>query len=205
MVTDLIDILANFVVHVIHILGYPGIAVLMTLEACGIPIPSEVIMPFSGFLVADGTLVFWLVVAAGLAGDLLGATLAYFIGKSGGRPVLEKYGKYVLISKHDLDLADRWFKKYGELTTFFGRILPIVRTYISFPAGIAKMEIEKFILFTFLGALPWILALTYAGVKLGTSWELIRAKMHNFDLVIGILIVLLIAIYIWRHIKNNSK
>jgi len=131
--------------------------------------------------------------------------LAYWIGYIGGRPLIEKYGKYVLISKHDLDLADRWFKNYGNATTFFGRVLPIVRTYISFPAGIAKMDIKKFSLYTFLGALPWCAALTYAGVKMGDNWDLIRTKLHNFDLLMAVIIVLLVVLYVWRHIKHSKS
>ncbi len=204
MVTQIIDLLAGFVISTIDLLGYGGIFVLMLLESCGIPMPSEVIMPFSGFLVADGRLSFWLIVVAGAFGNLAGSLLAYWIGYKGGRPLIEKYGKYILISKHDLDLADRWFNKFGNATVFFGRVLPVVRTYISFPAGVAGMDIKKFSLYTFLGALPWCYVLTYAGVKMGSNWQLIREKLHNFDLVIIILIVFLIAGYIWRHTKNRQ-
>ncbi|MFA5927061.1 MAG: DedA family protein [Patescibacteria group bacterium] len=203
MVTDIIDILANFVVSTIDMIGYGGIFILMLVESAGIPMPSEVIMPFSGFLVADGKMGFWAVTLLGTVGNLVGSLLAYWIGAKGGRPLIEKYGKYILISKHDLDLADRWFRDYGSATTFFGRVLPIVRTYISFPAGIAGMNIWKFSFYTFLGALPWCAALTYAGIKMGNNWELIREKLHNFDLAIGITIVACIVLYVWRHIKHT--
>lgn len=199
MVTTIIDILANFVINTISLLGYSGIFLLMLVESAGIPMPSEVIMPFSGFLVVDGRLNFWAIVFLGAFGNLVGSLLAYWIGFAGGRPLIEKYGKYILISKHDLNLADRWFTKYGNATVFFGRMLPIIRTYISFPAGIAKMELKKFSIYTFLGALPWCYLLTFAGVKMGTNWELIRQKLHNFDLVIAILIVLFVIMYLWRH------
>lgn len=162
-------------------------------------------MPFSGFLVADGAMNFWIVVFLGTLGNLGGSLLAYWIGWRGGRPLIEKYGKYILISKHDLDLADHWFTKYGNLTTFVGRLLPIIRTYISFPAGISKMNIVKFSIYTFFGALPWCIALTYAGVRMGENWELIRAKMHNFDTAILVLLILLIAWYIFRHIRNSRR
>lgn len=197
--------LANFVVNTIHVLGYPGVFFLMLVESCGIPMPSEVIMPFSGFLVADGVMNFWAVVLLGTVGNLVGSLLAYWIGWKGGRPLIEKYGKYILISKHDLDLADHWFTKYGDLTTFIGRILPVVRTYISFPAGISKMNITRFSIYTFLGALPWCIALTYSGVKMGENWEMIRAKLHNFDMAIFIILILLIALYIYRHIRNTKN
>lgn len=205
MITAIIDFLANVVVKTIDILGYPGIFLLMLLESCGIPMPSEVIMPFSGFLVEDGKLNFWLVVLMGAFGNLIGSLLAYWIGKKGGRPLIEKYGRYILISKYDLDLADKWFKRFGQWTVFFGRLLPIIRTYISFPAGIAKMTLGKFSLFTFLGALPWCVLFTWLGVKMGSNWELIREKLHNFDLAILILVILLIALYVYRHVRNNKK
>ncbi|MFA6296573.1 MAG: DedA family protein [Patescibacteria group bacterium] len=205
MITTLIDILANFVVKVIDILGYPGIFLLMLAESCGIPMPSEVIMPFSGFLVADGKLNFWLVVFIGAFGNLIGSLLAYWIGIKGGRPFIEKYGKFILISHHDLDLADSWFKRFGQWTVFFGRLLPVIRTYISFPAGIAEMNIAKFSLFTFLGAFPWCVLFTWLGVKMGNNWELIREKLHNFDMAILILVIVLIGLYIYRHIRNHRK
>ena len=204
MITNLIDILAQFVVHTIGILGYPGIFLLMLAESCGIPMPSEVIMPFSGFLVADGRMTLWAIVAAGTIGNLTGSLLAYWIAFKGGRPLIEKYGKYILISKHDLDLADRWFKNYGDWTVFFGRLLPVVRTYISFPAGIAKMDIKRFALYTTLGALPWTLLFGWLGVKMGANWEAIRIKLHNFDTAMLILVILLIVLYVWRHLRHRN-
>ena len=205
MITNIIDFLAKTVVSVIGFVGYSGIFFLMLLESCGIPMPSEVIMPFSGFLVADGKLNFWLVVLIGTLGNLVGSWLAYWIGLKGGRLLIEKYGRYILISKHDLDTADRWFDKRGDLTVFIGRLLPIVRTYISFPAGIAKMDFKKFSLYTFLGALPWVTLFAWLGVKMGNNWELICAKLHNFDLLFGFLIIALIIFYVWRHIKRSKK
>jgi membrane protein DedA with SNARE-associated domain len=205
MITDFINLLAILVISVIGFSGYIGILVLMLLESCGIPMPSEVIMPFSGFLVADGKLLFWFVVLAGTLGNLLGSWLAYWIGFRGGRPLIEKYGKYILISKHDLDLADTWFKKYGEWTVFFGRLLPVIRTYISFPAGISRMNFKTFSFYTFLGALPWTILFAWLGVKMGTNWELIREKLHNFDLVIGLIVLLVVLCYIWRHLKVKDQ
>lgn len=203
MITNLIDFLAQTVVHVIGFSGYLGIFFLMILESCGIPMPSEVIMPFSGFLVADGRMLFWLVVLAGTLGNVVGSLLAYWIGYKGGRPLIEKYGKYILISKHDLDLADRWFKKYGSSTVFFGRLLPVVRTYISFPAGISKMNLKTFTFYTFLGALPWTALFAWLGIKMGSNWELIRQKLHNFDLVMAVILFILIALYVLRHLKHT--
>jgi len=205
MITTLIDILAECVTKTIDYLGYGGIFGLMMLESCGIPMPSEVIMPFSGFLAADGKMLFWLIVLAGTLGNLVGSWLAYWIGIKGGRPLIEKYGKYILISKHDLDLADRWFNKYGDWAVFFGRLLPVVRTYISFPAGIAEMNFKRFTIFTFLGALPWTALFAWFGVKMGSNWELIREKLHNFDMAMLIVVILLVGLYIFRHIHLSKK
>lgn len=205
MITNIIDILAQMVVSIIDATGYFGVFGLMLVESCGIPMPSEVIMPFSGFLVADGKMNFWILSLIGAFGNLVGSLLAYWIGAKGGRPLIEKYGKYILISKHDLDLADRWFTKYGNLTVFFGRLLPVVRTYISFPAGIAKMNLTKFSIYTFLGALPWTALFAWFGVKMGANWEAIREKLHNFDLSIMILVILLVAWYVIRHVKLSKK
>lgn len=205
MITTIVDFLANIVIAVIGFIGYPGVFFLMLVESCGIPMPSEVIMPFSGFLVSEGKMNLWLVAFLGALGNLAGSLLAYYIGLKGGRPFAEKYGKYVLISKHDLDLADTWFKRKGEWTVFLGRLLPVIRTYISFPAGIAKMDLKKFSVYTFLGALPWCFLFAWLGVKMGENWELIRAKLHKFDLTILVIVILLVALYIYRHLKNRGK
>jgi len=203
MISTIIDILAQFVINTIDLLGYSGIFLLMALESCGIPMPSEVIMPFSGFLVSDGKLSFWVVVIMGTIGNLGGSLLAYWLGLKGGRPLIEKYGRYILISKHDLDMAHRWFTNYGELTVFFGRLLPVIRTYISFPAGIAQMNIKKFSIYTTLGALPWCILFAWLGIKMGNNWELVRAKLHDFDMTIAVLVVIAVALYIRRHLKHR--
>ena len=203
MFTLIIDILADVVVGTIDVLGYPGVFFLMLAESCGIPMPSEIIMPFSGFLVAEGKMNFWAVSFVGAFANLAGSLIAYWIGLKGGRALIEKWGKYILISKHDLDLADRWFLKFGNWTDFFGRLLPVVRTYISFPAGVAKMEIKRFSLYTFAGALPWSILFTWLGVKMGDNWEQIREKLHNFNLAIVVLIAIGIIWYVWRHIKHR--
>jgi membrane protein DedA with SNARE-associated domain len=205
MITDLIAILAQIVIYIISHTGYGGIFLLMLVESCGIPMPSEVIMPFSGFLVASGQLNFWFVAIIGALGNLAGSWLAYWIGAKGGRPLIEKYGKYILISRHDLDLADKWFSKYGDWTVFFGRLLPVIRTYISFPAGIAKMDFFKFSLYTFLGALPWCFLFTWLGVKMGAHWDAIQKTLHNFDMLMLILVIAAIVWYVWRHLKHRNK
>lgn len=203
MITAIIDVLAQWVIAIIGFLSYGGVFVLMLVESCGVPMPSEVIMPFSGFLVAKGELNFWLVVVIGAVGNLVGSWLAYFIGYKGGRPLIEKYGKYILISHHDLDLADRWFAKFGDWMVFIGRLLPVVRTYISFPAGIAKMNLKRFSIYTLVGALLWSALFAWLGVKMGDNWELIRQKLHDFDMAILVLILLSIGVYVWRHVRKN--
>lgn len=205
MITEIINLLANTVVWIIGLTGYSGVFFLMLVESCGIPMPSEVIMPFSGFLVVSGKLGFWQIVIIGALGNLAGSWLAYWLGKKGGRPLIEKYGKYFLIHKRDLDLADRWFLKYGELTVFFGRLLPVIRTYISFPAGIAKMNFKKFSFYTFAGAFPWCLLFAWLGVKMGNNWELIREKLHKFDVAMAVAVVVLVALYIYRHVKHRHS
>ena len=205
MLTNLLDILMNLTVQIIDAIGYGGIGFLMLLESAGIPFPSEVTMPFAGFLVATGKMKFWIVVLAGTLGNMVGSLLAYWIGAKGGRPLIEKYGKYFFISGHDLDIADRWFAKHGEVIVFLGRLLPVIRTYISFPAGISKMDIKKFTLYTFLGVVPWCILFTWLGIKLENHWTRVRETLHNFDLAIAGIVVICIGFYIWRRLKKRKS
>lgn len=199
----IIDALANFVTTVISHLGYPGVFLLMALESACIPIPSEFIMPFSGFLVATGQMNFWLVVLIGSVGNLSGSWFAWWIGHRGGRPLVEKYGKYILLSHHDLDSADRYFQKYGQSTVFFTRLLPIIRTFISLPAGISKMDFKKFSFYTFIGVIPFTAALTFAGIKLKENWASLQPYFHKFDLLIIIILVLAIIWFVFRHLRRK--
>jgi len=203
MITNIIAFLASVVISIISYIGYAGIFLLMFVESCGIPMPSEVIMPFSGFLVSSGALNFWSVVFVGAFGNLVGSWLAYYIGAKGGRPLIEKYGKYILISKHDLNLADKWFLKYGDFIVFVGRLLPVIRTYISFPAGISKMNFKKFSIYTFLGAFPWCVLFTWFGVKMENHWNEIQKTLHNFDMLMLFIVIGAITWYVWRHLKNR--
>jgi membrane protein DedA with SNARE-associated domain len=205
MIVNLINFLIQIIITTINRVGYVGIFLLMSAESCGIPMPSEVIMPFSGFLVSSGKFMFWQVVIAGTLGNLFGSLLGYFIGLKGGRVIIEKYGKYILISRHDLNMADKWFAGHGELTVLIGRLLPVVRTYISFPAGIAKMNLKKFIVYTSLGAFPWAILFAWLGVKMGNHWNLIQKTLHDFDLVIAALILVFIMLYILRHLKLSKQ
>ena len=208
MVARIIEILSGFVIAVISALGYAGVVLLMAIESACVPLPSEVIMPFSGYLVYAGRFNLWLVALAGALGCVLGSLVAYWVGMYGGRPLIEKYGRYILLSRHDLDLADRWFARYGEIIVFASRLLPVIRTFIAFPAGIARMNLKRFILYTFLGSFPWCLGLAYVGQLLGEQWdknETLKSWFHRFDFVIGILGVLFVAWWIWRHVKNSRK
>lgn len=202
MILDILNWLVSFITEIISSGGYLGIFFFMVLESACFPIPSEIIMPFSGYLVFAGKFSFWPVVLAGALGNLVGSLVAYFLGFFELRNVLEKYGKYILISKKDLDRADKWFAKHGTETAFFSRLLPIVRTFISLPAGIAKTNIKKFILYTFAGSFIWSAFLTYIGLKLGENWQEIQIYFHKFDILIIAVIILAITWFIRKHLKN---
>ncbi|MGH9872003.1 MAG: DedA family protein [Pyrinomonadaceae bacterium] len=208
MIAKIIEFLSGIIVATISLLGYSGIVLLMAIESACIPLPSEIIMPFSGYLVSTGEMNLWLVGLAGAVGCVLGSLVAYWVGSKGGRPLIEKYGRYVLVSSHDLDLADRWFANYGEVIVFVSRLLPAIRTFIAFPAGVARMNLKRFVIYTFAGSLPWCLGLAYIGQKLGEKWnqdDTLRTWFHRFDFVIGIIGVLLAGWWIWRHIKHLRK
>lgn len=205
MIARILEILSGIIVATISFLGYPGIVLLMAIESACIPLPSEIIMPFSGYLVSTGQMNLWLVALAGAVGCVLGSLVAYWVGSKGGRPLIEKYGRYILVSPHDLDMADRWFAKRGEIIVFVSRLLPAIRTFIAFPAGVARMNLKRFIIYTFAGSLPWCLGLAYVGQKLGQQWnkdDTLKTWFHRFDFVIGIVGVLLAGWWIWRHIKH---
>jgi membrane protein DedA with SNARE-associated domain len=206
MVAKLIGILSGFIVATISMLGYSGVVLLMAIESACIPLPSEIIMPFSGYLVSTGEMTLWGVSIAGAAGCVLGSLVAYAAGMYGGRPFIEKYGRYILLSRHDLDVADRWFAKRGEVIVFVSRLLPAIRTFIAFPAGVARMNLPRFVVYTFAGSLPWCLGLAYAGQKLGEQWDkddTLKTWFHRFDFVIGIVGVLAVSWWVWRHIKHS--
>ena len=202
MLESVLGPIAQWIINLISQIGYWGIILAMAIESACIPLPSEIIMPFSGYLVSTGRFSLWGASLAGAFGCLIGSTVAYWVGVWGGRPFLSKYGKYILISHKDMDISDKWFAKYGDWAIFFSRLLPIVRTFISFPAGIARMNFVKFAIYTFLGSLPWCLALAYVGKILGENWDKIRVYFHKADLFIGILLLAAIIFFIYRHIKK---
>jgi membrane protein DedA with SNARE-associated domain len=198
-IETVIAILSRFVINTISTLGYTGILVTMAIESACIPLPSEIIMPFSGYLVTTGQFTMWGVTLAGAMGNVIGSIAAYYAGVWGGRPFVERYGPYVLLSRRDLDTADRWFAKYGEAAVFFSRLLPVVRTFISLPAGIARMNFPRFVIFTFIGALPWCYALAYIGVVMGERWDELKRYFHQLDIVIGLGLALAVGYFLWSH------
>lgn len=204
MIETILAVLSGFIIAVISNLGYVGIVLLMAIESACIPLPSEVILPFSGYLVWSGRFNLWGVALAGALGCNLGSIVAYYAGAYGGRGFLMRYGKYVLFSPRDLALADRWFAAYGQWTVFFARLLPVVRTFIALPAGIVRMDFWKFNVYTFLGSFPWCLALAYAGYQMGAHWDTLRVYFHKFDYAIGALLLIGAAAYLWRHWKHRN-
>lgn len=196
--------LANLVIYLIESLGYFGIFLGMTIESACIPLPSEVIMTFAGFVVNEGKLTLTNIILVGILGNLVGSLITYYIGLKGARPLLEKYGKYILITKEKLDNADKWFNKHGDVAVFFGRILPGIRTFISLPAGINKMDIKKFIIYTLIGSGIWTSILAIIGIELGKDWSIISQYFRIFDIIIGIAILLIIIYYVIKHRKNKK-
>jgi len=184
-------------------MGYAGIVLLMAIESACIPLPSEIIMPFAGFLVFKGELVLWIVAVTGALGCVLGSIPAYYLGMYGGRPLVEKYGKYVLISHKDLNMADDWFAKHGDIIIFIARLLPAVRTFIAFPAGVARMNMPKFIAYTFVGSLIWCFVLAYIGMKFGENWVILKAYFHQFHYIIAGLGLIFVVWYLRRHFRQN--
>jgi membrane protein DedA with SNARE-associated domain len=205
MVTHVIELLGRFIIAVISGSGYPGIVLLMAIESACIPLPSEVIMPFSGYLVSTGRFGLWAVAVAGAVGCNLGSLVAYYLGAWGGRPLVERYGRYVLVSRHELVVADHFFARWGEWAVFIARLLPVVRTFIALPAGISRMNVWRFHLYTFLGSLPWCLALAYAGMKLGPRYTILREYFHRFDTLLGLLIVAAVAWFVYERWKNRLR
>jgi membrane protein DedA with SNARE-associated domain len=185
--------------------GYGGIALLMGIESACIPLPSEIIMPFAGYLVYLGHFNLWLAATAGAIGCNAGSVVAYWIGAKGGRPLVERYGRWVLMSHHDLDRMTAFFEKHGAIAVLLGRLLPVVRTFIAFPAGIAKMNQIKFHIYTFVGSWPWCFVLAYVGMKLGEAWHTdprFHDWFHRFHLVVEIALVAAIVWFVWTHLSR---
>lgn len=198
-------VLLDIITEVYQAIGWPGVVFLMAIESASIPFPSELIMPLAGWLlIQDKGSSVWLVALAGFygaLGNLLGSWLAYWVSLKGGRPLLRKYGKYVLVTEQEVEKAEAWFSKYGEWAVFFSRLLPVVRTFISVPAGIARMNFWKFSLYTFTGSFPWSVGLAYGGYLLGANWEDLRSVMRPFDIPILIILAAAAVWFIWRRAR----
>jgi membrane protein DedA with SNARE-associated domain len=223
MVKAIFAVLGGFCVYVMGTLSYAGIALLMAIESACIPLPSELIMPYAGALThpsiaAELSAQFgldlpifdlFLAAVAGALGCNLGSEVAYWVGAKGGRPAIERYRRYLLISKGEIDLADRWFARRGPWIIFFARLLPVVRTFIAFPAGVARMNRTTFHVFTFLGSLPWCLALAYVGQQLGLrlldDHSPLKRFMHRFDAGIAVVIVAAAGWFVWSRLKTLRK
>ena len=202
MIEKIVGLLAAWIMGVISNMGYGGIVLLMGIESACIPLPSEVIMPFAGFLVFKGEMLLWAVALAGALGCVLGSIPAYYLGMFGGRPLVEKYGKWVLISAQDLNWADQAFAKHGDIIIFIGRLLPAVRTFIAFPAGVARMPMGKFISYTFIGSFIWCYLLAFAGFIMGEHWESLKVYFHQFHYIIAGAGLIFVIWYIRRHFKD---
>ncbi len=205
MIAHLIDLIVVLVTGTISAVGYLGVALLMTFESACIPIPSEIIMPFSGFLASTGKLSLWGITLAAALGNLAGAVVTYGIGYYGGRPFVMKYGKYFFVREHELRKAEKFFAKWGDFSVFLSRNLPVIRTFISLPAGVAEMPFIKFAVYSFLGSLPWCFALAYLGFLLGNNWLVIREYGHYLDLAAGVLIAGLLAKIVWDYYHNGER
>jgi membrane protein DedA with SNARE-associated domain len=186
--------------------GYLGVALAMAIESAMIPLPSELVLPYAGFLISDpsqlepltgGPWSYWVVVIVATIGNTIGSVIGYAIGAWGGRPFLERWGRYLLIRPEEIEVAERFFERYGPATAFVSRLLPVVRTFISFPAGVARMPLWRFITFSTLGALPWSMVLVFAGTQLGAHWEDLRHALQPFDTLLVVVFVAFVALFIW--------
>jgi membrane protein DedA with SNARE-associated domain len=206
MSEKIIAFIVHFVTHVISLGGYAGIVALMGINSACIPLPSELIMPFSGYLVYLGRFSLIGVAAAGTVGSNLGSALAYWIGARGGRPLVERYGKWVLMSHRDLERMNWFFGKYGSITVLLARMMPVAQSFIAFPAGIARMPRLRFHVYTSIGSFAWYLCLAYAGMKLGVAWHTdprFQAAFHRFHLGVEVALVAGIAWFVWSHLRRG--
>ncbi|MCM8730461.1 DedA family protein [Hephaestia sp. GCM10023244] len=209
MIEHILGWLAGIIISVISATGYLGILILMAIESACIPLPSEIIMPFAGYLVSTGQFNLILAATAGALGCNLGSIVAYEVGKRGGRPLIERWGRFVLIGPGELDAADRFFARWGSIAVLIGRLLPVIRSFIAFPAGIARMPLGKFHLYTFIGSWPWCFGLAWLGMVLGDRWDSdprLKAAFHSADAVILAVLVLGTIAYIthrWRGVRRG--
>jgi len=205
MTEKILTLLFGFISSLIATTGYAGITLLMAIESACIPLPSELIMPFAGYLVYTGKMNLFWAATAGAIGCNLGSLVAYEIGYYGGRPLVEKYGRWILMGRRELDWADRFFHSRGELAVVIARMLPVIRTFIALPAGVARMPRGKFHIYTFVGSWPWCFGLAYLGMKLGENWRSLGKYFHQFDAIIGMLLLAAIAWFVWSHWQHRLQ
>ncbi|WP_425230883.1 DedA family protein [Sphingomonas sp.] len=208
MLEHILSALTSFIIAVMQAAGYPGVTLLMAIEAACIPLPSEVIMPFAGFLVAQGRFTLIGAATAAAIGENIGAAIAYEAGKRGGRPLVARWGHLLLIDAHHLDQADRFFARFGGPAALIGRLLPVIRTFIAFPAGVARMNRATFHLYTTLGSWPWCFALAWVGMKLGDRWNSdprVKAWFHRLDAVIVALVVVALVLFVWHRLRSIRR
>jgi membrane protein DedA with SNARE-associated domain len=205
-------VLENFITSLYNTLGYAGIVIAMAIESCCIPLPSELIMPLAGAVTASsvahslkltGTFNLAGVTLAGAVGCVIGSVIAYWIGATGGRELLLRYGRYILVSRRDAERADAFFARYGDITILISRVLPVVRTFISLPAGIARMDFPRFVLFTFVGSLPWCFVLALIGQSLGEHWKDVGTWLHRFDYLVIVAVLVLVALFLRHHFREE--
>lgn len=204
----------QLVTQVYEAVGYLGVALWVAIESVIVPIPSELVLPFAGFLVGDGTAIepltgqpwsYWLVVLAGTVGATVGSLIAYAIGAWGGRPIFERWGRYFGVSAADLDRAEVFFERHGEAASFFGRMVPVLRSLVSFAAGVARMPIGRFTVFSFLGSLPFTALLVFAGLQLGANWEEVGAILKRFEYAIAAVIGVILLAWVWFRIIKPRR
>jgi membrane protein DedA with SNARE-associated domain len=208
MIEKILLRLAGFTIAVISAGGYLGVMLLMAIESACIPLPSEIIMPFAGYLVFTGRFNLFWAATAGALGCNLGSVVAYEIGYYGGRPLVEKYGRYIWLSRHDLDVAERFFQRFGSAAVFLARLLPVIRTFIALPAGLARMPRLRFHLYTFAGSWPWCFALAWVGMKLGQQWDKdprLRHVLHRMDVVIAVVLLAAAVWFVRSHWRNRLQ
>ena len=203
VITNFLQQLGEFFIHVIQALGYPGIVLLMALESMIAPVPSELVMPFAGFLAGQGKMSFLLVIVFSSLGSLAGSLISYYLGKQGGYAIVKQFGKYLLLDETDLQKTQQWFEKKGEKTIFISRFIPVVRHLISIPAGVGRMNLKKFCLYTVLGATIWNSFLAYVGFVLGQRWEMVRQYTEPLSLAVAIVLLIVVAAMIYRHVKHK--
>jgi membrane protein DedA with SNARE-associated domain len=204
MIYQIMEFLSAFCIDVISTIGYPGIFFLMVLESMVVPIPSELVMPFAGFLISRGDFSFLFVIVASSLGSIVGSLISYYMGKYGGNRLVMRYGKYLLLDAADLLKTEEWFNKRGEYTIFISRFIPVVRHLISIPAGIGNMNLKRFIIFTITGASLWNFTLTYAGYLLGKNWGKIEQYTEPFSIAVAVLLLLGLIFTIYRHIRHKK-